>query len=51
MSYKYQDKFQIHFVDEYQDTNHAQYLIIKSLAARFENICVVGDDAQVNLFL
>jgi DNA helicase-2/ATP-dependent DNA helicase PcrA len=33
-------------VDEYQDTNFAQYVIIKQLAARFENICVVGDDAQ-----
>ena len=44
--YKYQDKFKFILVDEYQDTNHAQYLIIKSLAARFENICVVGDDAQ-----
>ena len=44
--YKYQDKFKYILVDEYQDTNHAQYLIIKSLAARFENICVVGDDAQ-----
>ena len=44
--YKYQDKFKFILVDEYQDTNHAQYLIVKSLAARFENICVVGDDAQ-----
>ena len=44
--YKYQDKFKFILVDEYQDTNYAQYLIIKSLAARFENICVVGDDAQ-----
>ncbi len=43
---KYQDKFKYILVDEYQDTNYAQYLIIKSLAARFENICVVGDDAQ-----
>ena len=33
-------------VDEYQDTNQAQYLIIKKLAAQTENICVVGDDAQ-----
>jgi len=33
-------------VDEYQDTNHAQYLIVKKLAANSENICVVGDDAQ-----
>lgn len=44
--YKYQDKFKFILVDEYQDTNHAQYTIVKSLAARFENICVVGDDAQ-----
>ena len=44
--YKYQEKFKYILVDEYQDTNHSQYVIIKSLAARFENICVVGDDAQ-----
>jgi DNA helicase-2/ATP-dependent DNA helicase PcrA len=44
--YKYQEKFKYILVDEYQDTNHAQYLIVKSLAARYENICVVGDDAQ-----
>lgn len=44
--YKYQNKFQYILVDEYQDTNYAQYLILKLLAARFENICVVGDDAQ-----
>ncbi len=44
--YKYQKKFRYVLVDEYQDTNHAQYLIIKKLAADIENICVVGDDAQ-----
>jgi len=44
--YKYQTKFQYLMVDEYQDTNFAQYLIIKQLAAQRENICVVGDDAQ-----
>lgn len=44
--YKYQNKFKYILVDEYQDTNFAQYVIIKQLAARFENICVVGDDAQ-----
>ena len=44
--YKYQNKFQYILVDEYQDTNHIQYLIIKKLAALNENICVVGDDAQ-----
>ena len=44
--YKYQQKFKYILVDEYQDTNYAQYLIIKKLAARDENICVVGDDAQ-----
>ena len=42
----YQQKFQYILVDEYQDTNYAQYLIVKKLAAGFENICVVGDDAQ-----
>lgn len=44
--YKYQKKFKYILVDEYQDTNFAQYLIIKRLAAIHENICVVGDDAQ-----
>lgn len=44
--YKYQHKFRYVLVDEYQDTNHAQYLILKKLAALHENICVVGDDAQ-----
>ncbi len=44
--YKYQMKFKYVLVDEYQDTNHAQYLILNRLAARLENICVVGDDAQ-----
>ncbi|MGV3631392.1 MAG: ATP-dependent helicase [Bacteroidota bacterium] len=42
----YQHKFRYILVDEYQDTNYAQYLIVKKLAAVFENICVVGDDAQ-----
>jgi len=44
--YKYQQKFHYILVDEYQDTNFAQYLIVKKLAANNENICVVGDDAQ-----
>jgi len=44
--YKYQQKFKYILVDEYQDTNHAQYMIVKSLAANNENLCVVGDDAQ-----
>jgi len=43
---KYQDRFEYILVDEYQDTNYAQYLILKRLAALRENICVVGDDAQ-----
>jgi len=43
---KYQRKFEYILIDEYQDTNHIQYLIIKKLAALNENICVVGDDAQ-----
>jgi len=42
----YQQKFQYILVDEYQDTNYAQYLIVKKLAAAYQNICVVGDDAQ-----
>ncbi|MBR1631261.1 MAG: UvrD-helicase domain-containing protein [Paludibacteraceae bacterium] len=42
----YQERFQFIMVDEYQDTNFAQYLIIKRLAERHHNICVVGDDAQ-----
>jgi DNA helicase-2/ATP-dependent DNA helicase PcrA len=42
----YQHKFKYILVDEYQDTNYAQYLIVKKLAAIYENICVVGDDAQ-----
>ena len=44
--YKYQNHFQYILVDEYQDTNYAQYLIIRRIAAMRENICVVGDDAQ-----
>jgi DNA helicase II / ATP-dependent DNA helicase PcrA len=43
---KYQDKFEYILVDEYQDTNFAQYLIVKKIAALNKNICVVGDDAQ-----
>ena len=43
---KYQEKFKYLLIDEYQDTNHVQYLIIKKLAALNENICIVGDDAQ-----
>jgi len=43
---KYQDRFRYILVDEYQDTNHSQYLIVRALADRFENICVVGDDSQ-----
>lgn len=43
---KYQDKFRYILVDEYQDTNHSQYLIVKALSNRFQNICVVGDDSQ-----
>ncbi|MFB6318760.1 ATP-dependent helicase [Saccharicrinis sp. FJH54] len=43
---KYQDQFRYVLVDEYQDTNMAQYLIIKKLSEKHRNICVVGDDAQ-----
>jgi DNA helicase II / ATP-dependent DNA helicase PcrA len=44
--HRYQHKFQFILVDEYQDTNFAQYLIVKQLGAVHENVCVVGDDAQ-----
>jgi DNA helicase-2/ATP-dependent DNA helicase PcrA len=43
---KYQDRFKYILIDEYQDTNHAQYTVTKMLSAKYENICVVGDDAQ-----
>lgn len=43
---KYQHKFKFILIDEYQDTNPAQYEIIKLLGAMHENVCVVGDDAQ-----
>jgi DNA helicase-2/ATP-dependent DNA helicase PcrA len=44
--HKYQHKFKYILIDEYQDTNPAQYEVIKLLGAAFENVCVVGDDAQ-----
>ena len=43
---KYQNLYKYILVDEYQDTNYAQYTIVKMLAKKFKNICVVGDDAQ-----
>ncbi len=43
---KYQDRFRYILVDEYQDTNHSQYLIVRALSDKYQNICVVGDDAQ-----
>jgi len=43
---KYQKRFQYILVDEYQDTNHSQYLIVRALSNRHHNLCVVGDDAQ-----
>src|SRR5690625_427444 len=42
----YQRRFQYIHVDEYQDTNHAQYFLVKQLANRFQNLCVVGDSDQ-----
>ncbi len=43
---KYQYRFKYLLVDEYQDTNRAQYVLINMIAQKFKNICVVGDDAQ-----
>lgn len=43
---KYQDRFKYILIDEYQDTNRAQYTVTKMLAEKYQNICVVGDDAQ-----
>ncbi|MCC5905785.1 MAG: UvrD-helicase domain-containing protein [Balneolaceae bacterium] len=43
---KYQDKFRYILIDEYQDTNHAQYKVTSLLADKYKNLCVVGDDAQ-----
>ncbi len=42
----YQERFRFLMVDEYQDTNHIQYLIVKALASRTRNLCVVGDEDQ-----
>jgi DNA helicase-2/ATP-dependent DNA helicase PcrA len=47
---KYQNRFRYILVDEYQDTNHSQYLIVRALSDKFQNICVVGDDAQSYAF-
>jgi len=43
---KYQERFRYILIDEYQDTNHAQYNLVKFLAAKYRNLCVVGDDDQ-----
>ncbi len=43
---EYQDLFKYIFIDEYQDTNEAQYLLSKMISAKYKNICVVGDDSQ-----
>jgi DNA helicase-2/ATP-dependent DNA helicase PcrA len=42
----YQERFRYIMVDEYQDTNHIQFLLIKQLASKYRNLCVVGDDDQ-----
>src|SRR5690625_222640 len=43
---RYQDRFKYILIDEYQDTNHAQYKVTNMLARKYKNLCVVGDDAQ-----
>ena len=43
---KYQDRFKYILIDEYQDTNHAQYILTKMISAKYKNICVVGDNDQ-----
>ena len=43
---EYQEKFKYILIDEYQDTNEAQYLLTKMIASKYKNICVVGDDSQ-----
>ncbi len=42
----YQERFRYIMVDEYQDTNHAQFILVKQLASKYRNLCVVGDDDQ-----
>ena len=48
---RYQERFKYILVDEYQDTNHSQYLIVKALASRYENLCVVGRRCPKHLCL
>ena len=43
---QYQERYQYILIDEYQDTNQAQYILTKMISARYQNICVVGDDSQ-----
>ena len=43
---KYQDKYQYVLIDEYQDTNEAQYIMTKMISSKYNNICVVGDESQ-----
>ena len=43
---KYQERFKYILIDEYQDTNYSQYILVKLLASKYKNICVVGDDQQ-----